>query len=163
MTVRPSYAVGDWFGVPLPSGGFSLGVVARRNRGILLGYFFGPRRPRLPVLDDAAGLRPDQALLVGRFGHLGLRGGTWPILGRLPDWDPNEWPMPVFIRHEELTGRTLRVFYDPDDPNSRPREEAVRAGDQAQGPADDLMGHGFVETRLDRLLRPGAPAPATRT
>jgi hypothetical protein len=67
-------------------------------------------------------------------------------------WDSKQWAMPVFIRHEELTGRTLRVIYDDADPSHFVREEQVPPGQVEQGPEDDLMGAGFTEIRLTRLL-----------
>ena len=62
------------------------------------------------------------------------------------------WPMPVFVRYEELTGRSLHVHYDDDDPNRRIRESPVEPGLAEQGPPDGLMGAGFVELRLTALL-----------
>jgi hypothetical protein len=91
-------------------------------------------------------------VLVGTFGHLGIRGGTWTMLGRLDGWDRRDWPTPVFIRYEELTGRSFRVFYDDDDPNRVLREEQILPGLAEQGPQDGLMGAGFTEQALTRLL-----------
>lgn len=126
MTTRAHYREGDWFAVPLPEGGFAVGLVARANPGgVLLGYFFGPKRSDVPLLSQLAALRPGDAVLVAGFGHLGLQQGVWPILGRLETWDRRDWPMPVFVRHEELTRRSLRVFYDDDDPNRFIREEPI--------------------------------------
>jgi hypothetical protein len=48
--------------------------------------------------------------------------------------------MPVLVRHEELAGRSFRVFYDDDDPNRVLREEQVAPGEVEQGPKDGLMG-----------------------
>lgn len=150
--VRVIYREGDWFAVPLREDGFGVGVVARANpKGALLGYFFGPRRPVVPVIDDVADLRADGALLVGKFGHLGLTRGTWPIIGRLGDWDRDAWPMPVFVRYEELTGRSFKVFYDGDDPLQMVREEQVSPGVDEQGPKDGLMGAGYAEIVLTEL------------
>ena len=61
--------------------------------------------------------------------------------------------MPVFHRYEELTGRTFRVYYDDRDPARLLREE-VANGNEAQQllPQDGLVGAGFVELRLTRLL-----------
>lgn len=89
---RVNYREGDWFAAPLREGGYAVGVVARANpKAALLGYFFGPRRVGLPSLDDVVDLKPDDPVLVGKFGHLGLTKGTWPILGRLEDWDRAPW------------------------------------------------------------------------
>jgi hypothetical protein len=148
-----NYREGDWFSVPLRKGGYAVGVVARANPdGVLLGYFFGPRHEEVPTLDDVRDLKPQNAVVVGKFGHLGLTQHKWPILGRVDDWDRADWPMPVFVRYEELTGRSFRAFYDDDDPNKLLREEQVSPGAAEQGPKDTMMGSGFVEKRLTRAL-----------
>lgn len=150
---KVSYREGDWFAVPLREGGYAVGVVARANpKAALLGYFFGPRHSDVPTLADVEDLKPRDAVLVGKFGHLGLTGGTWPILGRLDGWDRDEWPMPVFVRYEELTGRSFHVFYDGDDPAKLLREEQIAPGTDEQGPKDGLMGAGFAEKVLTTLL-----------
>jgi hypothetical protein len=151
--VNHTYAEGDWFAVPLRTDGFALGIIARANpKGALLGYFFGPRRHERPRLADSTGLQPDQAVLVGRFGHLGIQGGSWPLLGQAPGWDRSAWPTPTFVRYEELTGRTFHVRYDDADPARVIGESQVRPGLAEQGPKDGLMGAGFVEQRLTALL-----------
>jgi Immunity protein 26 len=147
VRARPSLAV------PLRDHGFALGVVARANReGVLLGYFFGPRRPAPEAL-DVAEMRAEHAVLIGRFGHLGIRDGRWPLIGRDRGWERASWPVPVFIRYEELTGRTFQVIYDDADPNRVVCETAVAPGSAEQGPTDGLMGAGFVERRLTALLK----------
>ena len=71
--VKYTYAEGDWFAVPLRTNSFALGIIARANpEGVLLGYFFGPARDEQPELVEAAGLAPDHAVLVAKFGHLDL-------------------------------------------------------------------------------------------
>jgi len=62
------------------------------------------------------------------------------------------WPTPVFVRYEELTGRTLHVRYDDKDPNRFIGETLVEPGPAERGPKDGLMDAGFVESRLTRLL-----------
>lgn len=149
---------GDWFAVPLPGGGYAVGVIARSNpRAALLGYFFGPRRAEVPSIASATGLTARDAVLVGRFSYLSIRRGEWPLLGQQPGWDRVEWPMPVMIRHEEITGRVLRVYYDDDDPGKRLKDVPVPPGEDTSGPEDGLMGAGFVEERLARLLPPPSP------
>lgn len=153
MTRTQRYREGDWFVVPLFGGGFAVGVVARANpKGVLLGYFFGPRRDQPPRLEDVTGLTPASACLVAHFGHLGLKGGQWQVLGRLPDWDRSEWPMPVFHRYEELTGRYIAVHYDPDDPNARVREVQITAVEADRLPQAGLAGAGYIERKLPIVL-----------
>lgn len=142
---------GDWFAIPLTDGGFALGIVARTKGAAVLGYFFGPRRPEQPTLADATSCEPSDAVLVGRFSDLGIKRGEWPLLGRIPGWQREAWPIPVFVRHEELSGRSSHVFYDPDHPGKRLRDVQI-GPDVPQGPEDGMMGAGFVEERLSRLL-----------
>lgn len=144
---------GEWFAVPLRDDGFAAGIVARGNRrGVLLGYFFGPRLPSVPPLPEVSALTAEQAVLVGRFSDLRIRDGRWPLLGRSSPWDRRLWPSPAFIRYEELTGRTFHVYYDDADPHRVVRRAQVAPGIAEQGPTDGLMGAGFVEIRLTRLL-----------
>lgn len=148
------YCAGDWFAVPLRDGGFAIGVVARVSTGgVLLGYFFGPKVDVVPSLDAVGELRATDAVMVRRFGHLGLEQGKWPILGRLATWEPAAWPMPVFVRYEELSGRSFRVVYADDNPNELLREQQVPPGDSEQGPKDGMLGAGAVEKVLTGLLR----------
>jgi hypothetical protein len=150
---RVRYSEGDWFAVPLRDHTFATGVVARASRdGVLLGYFFGPRTAVVPTIVDVESLTPADAALVGMFGHLGLRGGSWPIIGRRQGWDRDRWPMPVFARYEELTGRWFKSYYDPDDPNRLVREVAVAPSEAVGKPRDGLMGAGYVEIALTRLF-----------
>jgi hypothetical protein len=152
--VAQRYREGDWFAVPLPNSGFAVGVIARVSRGgVLLGYFFGPIRKRPPALDELAARRPSDACWTRRFGHLGLAQGTWPVIGRSPDWSRTAWPMPVFGRFEELTGRAFEVHYADEDPLRVLREVQVEPAAIAGLPSDGLAGHGFAEASLEQQLR----------
>jgi hypothetical protein len=122
MAGKLPYSEGDIFALPLRDGGYGLGVVARMNgKGAVFGYFFGRRYDEPPALAEVGELDPIDNVWVPIFGDLGLTRGTWPVVGPLPGWQRAEWPMPAFGRHEELTGRYLRVEYGDDDPNSRPK------------------------------------------
>ena len=105
------------------------------------------------TIENVDGLDPEHAVLVGRFGHLGIKDGAWPLLGRALEWDRSTWPMPVFVRYEELTGRTLHVHYDDDDPNHSIGNTPVPPGLAEHGPRDGLMGAGYVEITLAGLLK----------
>jgi Immunity protein 26 len=151
-----NYSEGDWFAVPLREGGFAVGVIARATpcrRGVLLGYFFGPKRESVPALEELNGLSAANAVLVERFGHLGLVHGTWPLLGCIDGWDRSAWPMPAFGRLEEFTGRALKVIYDDNHPNKFVRTEQVPPEMLAYLPKDGLSGAGAVEIVLTGLLR----------
>ncbi len=160
---RARFGPGDVFAVPLRSGGYGLGVIARETTGrTLFGYFFGPVHEDVPGAELLPRLVAADAVLVGRFGHLGLsRGptasnGDWITIGRIPDWDPANWPLPAFVRAEPIRGGAFLVTYDESD---LLRERDVRyfpPGVVLDGPEDGLMGAGFVEIRLTRLLAASA-------
>jgi hypothetical protein len=149
---RLRYKTGDWFGVPLRKGGFAVGTVVRSQpkKGILFGYFFGPKRRVLPTPDELQRLKPGDAILLARFGDLGLIQGKWPLIGPLPG--PRNWPMPPFVRRDAITGRPHLVIYKDDDPS---RENLVSACKEevCRGlPEDALSGYGAIEIKLTDLL-----------
>jgi hypothetical protein len=150
------YDEGDWFAVPLPNGGFAVGVIARAmpsHGGVLLGYFFGPRRETTPTLEELSALSTSDAILVRKFGHLGLVHQRWPNLGRIGRWDRTAWPIPTFGRFEELTGRAFKVIYDGNNPNRVLREKQIDPAELIDLPKDGLLGAGAVEKVLEGLLR----------
>jgi hypothetical protein len=75
----------DWFAAPLSDEGYGVGLIPRMQPCVLLGYFFGPRLAALPAMDHLRDLVPAGAVMVRLFGHLDIRQGRWPILGRSPD------------------------------------------------------------------------------
>jgi hypothetical protein len=153
--LEPTYQEGDWFAVPLREGGYAAGIIARampHKEGVLLGYFFGPRRDTVPTLDELSSLSASDAALVERFGDLGILDGTWPLVGHSGEWNRDAWPTPAFGRLEELTGRALKIIYDDADPNRFLREERIEPSELASLPKDGLSGAGAVERILTRLL-----------
>ncbi|PJI44939.1 MAG: hypothetical protein CTR54_02920 [Rhizobium sp.] len=150
--MKPSYTDGSVFLVPLRNGGFARGVVARTapDGRLLFGYFFGPRLASQSEA-DLSDLAPNNAILSLRFGDLGLFKGLWPIVGKLPSWDPVRWPMLNAVRRDPL-GKTkpILVRYDANDPSKILSEEVLER--DIDLPPQGLAGHGFVEARLSKLL-----------
>jgi len=150
--MKPSYPDGSVFLVPLKDSGFARGVVARSAPGgkLLLGYFFGPRlASRMEV--DLSGLDPGNAILRLRFGDLGLFKGLWPVVGKLPDWNPAKWRMPDAVRRDPLgIIKPVLIRYDDSDP-SRILSEVILENDNDL-PNDGLAGYGFVEAKLSMFL-----------
>ena len=146
------YGEGSVFLIPLRSGGYGRGVVARatpKGKG-LLGYFFGPRvaSAENASFDD---LDPRSAVLRVIFGDLGLINGEWSIRGTVPNWDRSQWPMPDFVRRDPLGRRKpMLVRYSDADPM---RVEAEFPIDDDSGLAtDSAYGYGAVEIELTKLL-----------
>lgn len=150
---RDNYVKGTVFGIPLRDEGWARGVVARMDgKGTCLGYFFGPRLPDVATAGSQTGrLAPNQAVLVGMFGDLGLLKGEWPHIGSIEPWRDKMWPVPQF-RHYDDVGRQCYVrHYDPQT-LAFVRETKVAASECEHYPKDGLMGYGAVEIRLTRLL-----------
>lgn len=149
---RLPYQEGDWFAVPLRDGGYALGLVARMDgEGRVFGYFFGPRRDRLPTDEDTAGLTSKQALLICKFGDLGLIRGEWPIIVSTSNWDPNRWPFAQLSRIAVDDSWATLVEYD-EASFQRLREMPVSVEEARQHPEDGLSGYGAIEIRLTKLL-----------
>ena len=153
------YREGDFFSVPLRSGGFATGLVARAGaRGkVLVGYFFGPPRGEPAKLADVQQYQPSDAVMIARFGDLSLQNGEWRIIGH-SQWNRESWPMPRFGRVDTASGeRAWCVEYSEDDPNHVIRETTCSVPEAKQLPRDSLLGAGAVEIRLTQLL--SIPAP----
>lgn len=119
--------------------------------GAVLGYFFGPRLEEKPTIDQCRGLAAGNADLVKYHGYLGLLDGTWSVIGELPNWNRDEWPMVSTIRRDLLGFLPdILVHYDPDDPSKVVSEEVLTT--ELDLPSDGLAGHKFVEEVLDRKL-----------
>ncbi|MFB9923906.1 Imm26 family immunity protein [Amycolatopsis halotolerans] len=153
---KQKYREGDWFAVPLESGKYAVGLIARstkKSHSIFFGYFFGPARAAVPSLSDIEGLRPDDAIWLSQFGDIGLHDGTWPVLGQSPGWDRADWPMPAFAHKDALIpDRYVRREYPNEDPGIHSTQQRISAEDAATLPEDGLAGSGFVEQRLTKLL-----------
>lgn len=147
------YREGDWCLLPLPGGGSGLGLVARADgRGIALGYFFGPRLEQPPSVAEIEARRPEDAVLVGLFGDLGFLEGLWKVVHRPAGWDRTAWPLPAFARYDALDrSKASRIVYDEDTLRER-GETPIALDEAARLPQDGLMGAGYVEIVLNRLL-----------
>ena len=119
-----TYREGDWFVIPLRRGGYALGLVARRPRRgtVMLGYFFGPARNKLPTPEELTRVRAEHAQLVCRMKDTPVHRGVWQIVGRHAHWRRKDWPMPAFLRREGLSGRGIRIEYDGDNLTTPARE-----------------------------------------
>jgi hypothetical protein len=149
-----SYEPGTWFAVPLPSGGYGTGMVARANgRGGVFGYFFGPRRVDVISLSETGRLSPADAVLMRHFGDLGLIRGEWPIIGINSTWERDRWPMPAFWHRDSLSGKMSLRYYDEERLGVFVREEPCDSSAARSAPEDGLSGQGALEVRLDQLLK----------
>jgi hypothetical protein len=149
--LKQHYREGDWVAIPLVEhGGWGLGLIARTKAPALIGYFFGPRRAHPPKLEDAIGLRPEDAILTGSTSDMGIRNGEWIALGGLPGWDRRNWPM---VKFGQVEGpRAYLCTYDENDPNRMLRRDLVPA-EQIEGlPRAGTSGHVALSIKLDNAI-----------
>jgi Immunity protein 26 len=151
MTENLPYSEGTVFAVPLRSGGFARGVVARASPkgAVLFGFFFGPK---LSSLEDAdlAGVEPEAAVTQMIFGDLGLVNGAWHIIGPLPEWERELWGMPDFVRRDPIGKRAWRVRRLDSDPSVIDSEEPVNFDTNL--PPNLSSAYGAVELKLTEIL-----------
>lgn len=151
--MKAPYQEGTLFAVPLQSGKYAVGVVARASPGgVMLNYFFGPARERVPTADELNHLRPQDVLLVGRVGDLHLLQGTWLVIGQLPSWKRAEWPMPLVVRRDDIMKRAWLAQYSDTNPNSLPSEKEIDYLEADNYQRDSMWGAKAAEIRLNKLL-----------
>lgn len=150
---RIPYSEGTWFAVPLDDNAYCVGRVARcmRGGGVVLAYFFGPRRDRVATLEEVRSLQADDAIKALRVGDPGLMKGEWPIIGDSDCWNRQVWPMPDFLRKDAITGKAWRIKYSDRDPNQVVSEERAPF-ESRELEADMLYGYGVVEELLSHAL-----------
>lgn len=147
------YKEGSWFTVPLDSGEFAIGLVARKSPGggVILAYFFN-KTPLIPDLSKLGKYEPVDSTTIAMVGDLGLTKGEWEVIGELPGWDRSQWKIPNFVRREEITGRVWLVQYSDDNPNHVLSEEQVTENFVKNLEPDLLWGYKSAEKRLSKLL-----------
>jgi hypothetical protein len=151
---RQLFAAGDLFCVPLPSGGYGLGLIARKSpAGIVLGYFFRCRFDTCPGLDDLTRIGKRDVVLMRLFGGVGLARGDWPILGPLPGWQPGEWPMPTFGWKLSLGQEAYVRREYSEDPARMIREVRIGKDEFERLPEDGVDGFLALAIGLEAILR----------
>jgi hypothetical protein len=103
-------------------------------------------------LDATQGLNTSDAVLIARFGDLGLLRGGWPIIGRQADWNPEEWSVPLFgkVDHVDKTRAWCVEYSDPT--LEWVRDIPATPQRVAHLPEDGVDGYLAIEIVLTRLL-----------
>lgn len=156
VTNGSKFHEGDWIAVPLRGGGYALGLLARlQGKDTGLGYFFGPKVDAVPSGQGIAQLRPEDAVLVTKFGTVGIARGDWKVVFAAQPWKREEWPIPAFRRTEPFTNRILKVIYAEGNLLTPAAELPISPDESADYPEDGSFGMGALEIRLTRLLANG--------
>jgi hypothetical protein len=149
--MKKNSLVGKLFVVPLKGGGFSVGLVARQDKNILLGYFFDTYFLEQPSTIESFVIDKNNVCLICLFGILRLKNKEWTIIGDLPNWDKNEWSVPIFKQKDLLLDIYYAINYD-DDLNEVSRikisEECAKTLYKSS-----IHGPGLVESILSNKLQ----------
>ncbi|MEJ2711045.1 MAG: immunity 26/phosphotriesterase HocA family protein [Anaerolineales bacterium] len=151
------YSEGQWFAVPLRQDGYALGIIVRgsyKTKGGL-GYFFGPKYEEVPGDRATWEKHPREALLIARFGDLGIVRGSWPLIQSTRPFSEEEWPIPKFGMEVPLPpGKGFIREYEQDSSGALIciRQTPVDADKIQKFPKDTVMGGGAVEIKLTKLL-----------
>lgn len=151
------YEEGQWFAIPLRDYGYALGIIVRGNYETQggLGYFFGPRYKTVPDESGVENLGPHDAILIARFGDLGIIQGRWPLIKSSRSFIRGEWPVPKFHRVDALDySKAWLVEYSQDfSGHDQPTRETRCLSSEVKGlPYDSLSGYGAIEIKLTHLL-----------
>ncbi|MFQ3246376.1 MAG: hypothetical protein ACI9SP_003028 [Arenicella sp.] len=153
MSKKINYSEGDCFSIPLREGGFGCGVVTRMDgNGIVFGYFFGPK---VTTVAEISGndLGIEQSIFCGQFGDLGFLNREWEVIGRVPNWSREQWSMPLFLRFDDNASTGCLSEYDEDSLKCIDEKKVQLSSIDIQNyPKDSVMGYGFVEIKLTKLL-----------
>lgn len=150
------YREGDWFAVPLTHGGYGIGLIARvgARGGIVLGYFFGPRRNSLPSATGEPALHAIDAILICQFCNPALMSGEWAIVSRSEEWHREEWPQPAFGHVDAVdSDKAYKREYPDNNPSDLfIRETPISLEEARLLPKDGLYGHIALQKKLTFLL-----------
>jgi hypothetical protein len=150
---KPAYKEGTWFAVALKEGCYAVGRIARYapKAKVLLAYLFGPKREQIPKLSEIEHLASHDAIRVIKVSDLGLYDGSWPVIGDSAYWERERWPIPPFIRKDELTLSAWRETYSDDNLETVVSEQRIpyeSTGLETAG----FYGSGAAEYVLSKLL-----------
>lgn len=150
MTKKLLASNGDVFLVPLSPNEFAIGVLIRADgKGRAFGAFFGSQMAETSAIDFSQ-LQMNDAVLLCRFGDHGLHTKRWPIIGSIPNWSEQTWPLPKFARRHD--NPQLRYVTEYDDSLALRAEEILPAAETTYLPEDSQFGSGVVEVKLAKLL-----------
>ena len=151
------YSEGQWFAVPLKTGGYALGIIVRgsyKTRGGL-GYFFGPRYEEVPDERETWSKQPSDAILIAWFGDLGIIWGRWPLIPSTRPFRREEWPVPKFgqVDWENPSKGWLVEYRQEANGWELPiRRTYCDAKDLIGLPEDGVCGYEAIENILTHLL-----------
>jgi hypothetical protein len=155
---RIRYREGQWFAIPIKDIGYCLGIIVRGSSKTHggLGYFWSSITKNLPTEEDINKIKPSDAVLIARFGGLGISTGEWPLIQTSNKFVREDWPVPLFIRKLDFDeDKVLIIDYGQDFSGlDLPKSEILvkKSKNYEKYPEDSLYGYKVVEAKLFKLL-----------
>lgn len=156
------FSEGDVFAVRLGAiDRWAAGVISRTSArwpNLILAHFF-PHVPRQRPGDfRLPKMSVQDAVFVCRVSDLALRDGDWPVIGSLPDFSREFWPMPQFHTPDHRLGEQVRIdiYYEHDPGHLKRSTIAVAPTAARQLPDGATFGVGLAVERLVKILEPQA-------
>jgi len=147
------------FAVPLKTGGFGVGIaVCLGIKNDVVAHFFGPVMESVPALSEFSDLGENDSVHIEHFLDDGLRNGSWKVIGRYPEWDAYDWPIPRFgWLQKSAISLEDQAFEVELDENLKPvRQKKVSLEHFNTLPYEILVSSKEVEITLAlALTRPG--------
>jgi hypothetical protein len=143
---------GDLIALPIENH-YLIGLVSRINDDkIPLGYFYHHIFTELPKSIEDVSIDFQKPILIKEFGSQGFRDGTWKILGSMPNFKRDNFPVPLFFHHTKPFKPVLVYFDDSMNEVRRLTIEEIEVDNYKDFPQTGLGGSGFIEKRLKRLI-----------
>lgn len=144
---------GSCIAIPLVNGRFARVVVARvSSTRYLVSYCFAPSFPNVPPLYLYECLEPKDVLCAWKISSVGVADGDWPVLGILPRWRREDWPVPRFAFTDPLSGARYLRTYDDRDPSIQIAQERVPDDYEFSEEADASRGHVIAARVLTKRI-----------
>ena len=148
---RIANLIGKIFTIPLENNGFSVGLIARQNKNIALGYFFDKYYKKCPLSISECLINKNHICLIGLFGILGITKKEWKIVDNLPFFNKNDWKIPEFEMQDPLLEKVYwKIKYndDLDEENRIKINEKEAKYLWSYG----IHGYGIIEEILNKKI-----------
>lgn len=155
-------AGGEWLAFPLSGGGFGAAMLVEkppkhlRFMADVVVMTMRRRWDHWPTLEQVLPLTANDGAYVSQTSMICVRDGRWRVLGRAPDFNPEDWPWPkptfrdwqdpkdVIIVHN-AKGKKVKVQIDP-----KIKELDPHAGQRCNGMSDYRHLEFVVPTIMNR-------------
>jgi hypothetical protein len=142
---------GDVFVVPLLNGKYAIGLIARKNGKIALGYFFDTVFESPPSQVGQSVLSNRKIALIAKFSTMGIDDGEWPLAQTNIFFAREEWPIPLFKMQEPITKVYFAVVYEEDLLHDT--RYKISESEAAEYFQDGLSGYVALSNKLSKILK----------